>query len=71
MAANRGVSGVLPCGGSRCEYSRHGPGLPVDVALSPSNANSGLAKDRPMMEGDSDAEVADYGTDFSDDVDPR
>jgi hypothetical protein len=28
-------------------------------------------KDRPMEDGDSDAEMADYGTDFQDDVDPN
>ncbi len=48
----------------------------LDVALSPSNADSGLpphfnclnCQDRPM-EDDSDREMADYGTGFSDDVD--
>ncbi len=32
---------------------------------------SSTAKDRPIKDDDSDAEMADYGTDSSDDVDPN
>ncbi len=41
-----------------------------EILASP-HLPSSTAKDRPMEDGDSDTEMADYGTDFSDDVDPN
>ena len=43
----------------------------MQILASPPSSETQAAKDRPMQDGDSDAEMADYGTDFSDDVDPN
>jgi hypothetical protein len=58
LAANREIRDTR-----LCEYIMHDPGL--DVFLSPSNADSGL----PPHFSTAYTEMADYGTDFSDDVD--
>ena len=44
--------------------------LQMQILASP-HLPSSTAKDRPMEDDDSDAEMADYGTDSSDDVDPN
>jgi hypothetical protein len=53
--------------------SHDGPHLPSsNLKFNKLNCQGGLASsDRPMEDDDSDAEMADYGTDFSDDVDPN
>ena len=42
----------------------------MPIQASPHTSQLLKLSDRPM-EGDSDTEMADYGTDFSDDVDPN
>ncbi len=44
--------------------------MPIQ-APPPRFLTASTVKDRPMEDDDSDAEMADYGTDFSDGVDPN